>query len=134
MSHQLSLPHSHPPSHLDREHVGLKYLSSYGWDPDGRQGLGRSGQGIRIPLKAKEKHDTAGLGVMLGKEDKDDEGSLGLRKRKERKMPTVEGPPAKKLNAKEVRRLEEQERKKSDKLQRAYYGREDVVRYLGQYE
>lgn len=40
MAHQVCLTHSYPLSHLDRSRQGLKYLSSYGWNPDSRLGLG----------------------------------------------------------------------------------------------
>src|ERR1700749_928263 len=40
IAHQVCLQHVHPPSHLPRSHVGVRYLSSYGWDPDARRGLG----------------------------------------------------------------------------------------------
>ena len=63
IAHMVCFTHSHPPSHLDRSRHGLKYLSSYGWDPDSRQGLGAIGEGIRTPIKAKVKNDTAGLGM-----------------------------------------------------------------------
>lgn len=63
LAHQVCLAHSHPPSHLDRDHAGLKYLASYGWDPDARRGLGATQTGIRVPIKSKIKNDTIGLGV-----------------------------------------------------------------------
>merc|ERR1719160_592997 len=34
LAHQVSLQHSHPPSHLDRSRMGLQTLRSQGWDPD----------------------------------------------------------------------------------------------------
>ncbi|KAA6409189.1 MAG: hypothetical protein FRX48_06742 [Lasallia pustulata] len=70
IAHQVCLTHSHPPSHLDRSRHGLKYLSSYGWDPDSRLGLGAMGSGIRDPVKGKIKNDTAGLGVEKAKTGK----------------------------------------------------------------
>ena len=48
--HQICLQHSYPPSHLDRNHQGLRYLSYHGWDPDSRLGLGLSGKGIKAPV------------------------------------------------------------------------------------
>ena len=67
VTHQLCLPHSYPPSHLDRNRYGLKHLSSYGWDPDSRVGLGASGEGINAPVKVKVKNDTVGLGMVVPK-------------------------------------------------------------------
>ena len=118
LPHQISLPHSHPPSHLPRSHPGLKYLSSYGWDPDSRLGLGITGEGIRVPIKGKVKNDTAGLGVdatikkMAGREAQED-------KRPER------------LHAGKVRRSEEMAKKKAERLRQMFYARDDVERLLG---
>ena len=113
--HQASLPHSHPPSHLPRENIGLKYLSSYGWDPDSRLGLGTTGTGIRVPIKAKEKNDTVGLGINLSKQKKEQHDE-----------------PIRKLNAKEVRRLEEAGKRRGERLRKAFYQRDDVAKYLGE--
>ena len=70
IAHMVCLAHSHPPSHLDRTRQGFKYLSAYGWDPDSRQGLGVTGEGIRAPVKAKMKNDTVGLGVKVKRNKK----------------------------------------------------------------
>ena len=113
LAHQVCVEHSHPPSHLDRTRQGLKYLSAYGWDPDSRLGLGSSGGGIRVPIKATAKHDTVGLGVELP------EG-------KKKVQAVVE-----KLNAKEVRNLEAKDKKRRAKLQQMFYGNDDLERYLG---
>lgn len=118
ISHQLCLEHSHPPSHLPREHVGLKILGSHGWDPDCRLGLGATGEGIRVPIKSKIKNNTAGLGV-------------------ETKQPNAGGifevkasEGVKRLNAKEARLQEEVGRKRAQQLQQNFYG-EDLSKYLG---
>lgn len=114
LAHQVCLVHSHPPSHLDRTRKGLRYLSSYGWDPDSRLGLGAVGQGIRIPIKAKQKNNTLGLGA-------------------ERKLQTQRPPEKKqKLDAKQVRLKEQEARRKREKLQELFYRNDDVERYLGQ--
>jgi hypothetical protein len=60
LAHQLCLEHSHPPSDLDRTSHGMRYLTSHGWDPDARVGLGANAQGIRYPIKARPKYDTVG--------------------------------------------------------------------------
>jgi hypothetical protein len=108
IAHQVCLTHSHPPSHLDREHVGLKYLSSYGWDPDSRQGLGPKGEGIRAPIKAKIKKDTSGLGI-------DVRGDRKVQKQK---------PPLVRLNAKQIRQQELEGKKREAKLRDAFYGKD----------
>ncbi|EEH40223.1 hypothetical protein PAAG_02278 [Paracoccidioides lutzii Pb01] len=118
LAHQVCLPHSHPPSAIDRTRPGFKYLSARGWDPDSRLGLGPQGQGISAPLKPRVKHDTLGLGVKP-------------RKAGEEKAAKGNGKKVEKLNAKQVRKLEEDGKKKGERLREMFYAREDVQRYLG---
>ena len=113
--HQVCLVQSHPPSHLDRTRTGLKYLSSYGWDPDSRLGLGAKGEGIRAPIKGKIKNDTVGLGVKQGQ--------------KKRQM--IEKKEVLKLDAKGLRKKEVEEKKRREKLQELFYGSGDLEKYLG---
>ena len=113
IAHQVCLKHSYPPSHLDRERHGLKYLSSYGWDPDSRLGLGATGEGIRAPIKAKVKNDTVGLGVEL---------------RESKNLPEKK---MERLDAKKVRKTELEDRSKRERLQQIFYGNDDVEKYLG---
>lgn len=113
LAHQVCLQHSYPPSHLDRNRHGLKYLSSYGWDPDSQLGLGASGAGIRVPIKVKAKHDTVGLGVKMSGRD-----------------PMVEGREAK-LDAKGLRRRERGERTRRERLHQMFYANDEVNKYLG---
>ncbi|KAM3067187.1 hypothetical protein ACMFMF_009689 [Clarireedia jacksonii] len=114
LAHQVCLSHSHPPSHLDRNRKGLAYLSSYGWDPDSRRGLGANGQGIQFPIKTKQKDDKLGIGVVLPKE--------GERRKKEK---------PEKLDAGKVRKLYEKDKKRAEKLREMFYRNDDVDRYLG---
>ena len=113
IAHMVCLTHSHTPSHLDRSRHGLKYLSSYGWDPDSRQGLGATGEGIRAPIKAKVKHDTVGLGVKI----------KGNKKPLDAKV--------ERLDAKQVRKKDMEDRRKWDRLQQMFYRNDDVEKYLG---
>ncbi|KAL8669412.1 MAG: hypothetical protein Q9168_006000 [Polycauliona sp. 1 TL-2023] len=113
LAHQSCLEHSHPPSHLDRTRQGLRYLSSYGWDPDARLGLGATGTGIRIPIKPKPKNDTVGLGLVTS--------TSSTR---------VAKPAAKKLDAKKTRKMEERSKKEGEKLRNMFYEREEVGKYL----
>jgi hypothetical protein len=113
LAHQICLTHSHPPSHLDRNRKGLAYLSAYGWDPDARRGLGAEGQGIQFPIKTKPKDDKLGIGVVLPKS--------GEIKKKERTQ---------KLDAGKVRKLQERDKRKGEKLREMFYRSEDVERYL----
>ncbi|KLJ07134.1 hypothetical protein EMPG_17386 [Blastomyces silverae] len=114
LAHQVCLPHSHPPSAVDRTRPGFKYLSAQGWDPDSRLGLGPQGQGISVPLKPRVKHDTLCLGVKPPKP--------GQEKAKTK---------VEKLNAKQVRKLEAEGKKKGERLRAMFYAREDVEKYLG---
>ncbi|KAH8593450.1 hypothetical protein B0O99DRAFT_627222 [Bisporella sp. PMI_857] len=114
LAHQVCLEHSHPPSHLDRKRKGLAYLSSYGWDPDSRLGLGAEGQGIRIPIKAKPKDDKLGIGVVLP-----DLSEIPKRVKTE------------KLDAGKVRKMYEKDKRKGERLRNLFYGNDDVERYLG---
>ena len=114
IAHQACLPHTHPPSALDRRRRGLAYLESYGWDPDGRRGLGaaRSG-GMLFPIKPKEKRDRAGVGApepVAKKEAK---------------------PKVQKLNAKQARKLAAKDKEARERLQRLFYADGQVEKYLG---
>ncbi|KAH8795075.1 hypothetical protein F5882DRAFT_288424 [Hyaloscypha sp. PMI_1271] len=113
LAHQVCLTHSHPPSHLDRNRKGLAYLSSYGWDPDARVGLGASGQGIQYPIKSKPKDDKLGIGVVLPKE--------ADRRKKEK---------VEKLDAGKIRKLHEKDKKKAERLREMFYRNDDVEQYL----
>ncbi|KUJ07048.1 uncharacterized protein LY89DRAFT_712331 [Mollisia scopiformis] len=93
---------------------GLTYLSAYGWDPDSRRGLGAEGQGIQFPIKSKPKDDKLGIGVVLPKE--------GDRMKKVK---------PEKLDAGKVRKLQEKDKKKAERLREMFYRNDDVERYLG---
>lgn len=114
LAHQVCLTHSHPPSHLDRGHMGLKYLSSFGWDPDARSGLGATGAGILVPVKSKTKNDTVGLGVNHSDHTR-------VQKVAKEKL---------RLNAKQVRKQEAEGKKRELQLRNAFYGN-DLEDYLG---
>lgn len=116
IAHQVCLTHSYPPSHLDRNRPGVKYLSSYGWDPDSRLGLGATGEGILNPIKGMPKYDTVGLGVDAKGEGK----KKGLVTKK-----------VEKLDAGRVRKEEERGQRKGERLREMFYSNDDVERYLG---
>lgn len=121
LAHQVCLTHSHPPSHLDRSRAGLRYLSTYGWNPDSRLGLGAPGrEGIREPLKGRIKNDTAGLGVGL-----DADGD---------RIRAPPPPPKKvqKLNAKQVRKESVEAQRRADKMRNMFFQSDDVLKYLGE--
>lgn len=113
--HQVCLTHSHPPSALDRNRMGLSVLEAAGWDPDARTGLGAAGQGVQYPIKVKPKEDRLGVGVVVPKD-------FQVKKQKEK---------PKMLDAKKVRKMAVEDRKRTDKLQQQIFGRVDLEKYLG---
>ncbi|EXJ63475.1 uncharacterized protein A1O5_11524 [Cladophialophora psammophila CBS 110553] len=121
IAHQVCLKHSHPPSSLDRERVGLRYLSTYGWDPDSRRGLGARQEGIRVPIKAKAKNDTVGLRETVDEDTK----KLAKKKMKVQKEDKIV-----KLSAKQVRIKDDEAKKRAEKLRQMFYG-PDLEKYLG---
>lgn len=116
IAHQVCIAHSHPPSALDRNRMGLAVLENQGWDPDARTGLGAAGQGVQFPLKAKPKDDHLGLGVVVPKDY--------FRARRDKEKPKL-------LDAKKVRKMAADDRKRTDKLQQQIFGNVDLERYLG---
>lgn len=112
IAHQISLQHSFPPSHVDRERKGLAVLQDHGWDPDSRLGLGAKGEGILQPIKAVDNPHKAGVGARLAP-----------AKIKEKPV---------KLDAGKVRRLEQEGKKKAERLRNSFYMSDDVQKYLGE--
>lgn len=128
LAHQLSLPHSHPPSSLPPNRTGVRMLRDQGWDPDARTGLGARGEGIRYPIKAKEKNDKLGIGATMPKSKRDilelnrDVGQAKTRKEKENEK----GKKGKGW----VKKTAEEEKRRSDRLQQLFYESEEVTKYL----
>ncbi|KAK4231384.1 protein pxr1 [Podospora fimiseda] len=112
-AHQVCLPHSHPPSALDRTRMGLNYLATHGWDPDSRKGLGFEQQGIQYPIKAKVKDNKLGLGIEIPK---------GIPPPKERE---------KLLDAKQVRKMVAKDKRKAERLHKELFGDNKLEKYLG---
>lgn len=119
LAHQVSLPHSHPPSHIDRHRLGLSYLKTYGWDPDSRTGLGASGQGSRFPVKTAQKYDKLGVGAEVPR----GVGARGSGRVEKEKRKT-------RLDAGATRRGMKKEEEKMRGLREEVYGRVDVERLL----
>ncbi|KAK1522163.1 G-patch domain-containing protein [Colletotrichum costaricense] len=115
IAHQVCLTHSHPPSALDRSRMGLTYLSSHGWDPDSRKGLGAEEQGMQYPLKTRPKEDKYGLGLKIPK---------GIQGRIEKKKPQM-------LDAKQCRKKADEDKRKAERLREMFYASEDIDKYLG---
>ncbi|KAH6635384.1 hypothetical protein B0J18DRAFT_472492 [Chaetomium sp. MPI-SDFR-AT-0129] len=115
LAHQLCLPHSHPPSALDRTRMGLSYLAAHGWDPDARSGLGAAQQGIAYPVKAKVKDDVLGVGMVVSKREKEGAKKNGGRL----------------LDAGKVRKMVGEERRRGERIREELFGDGRVERYLG---
>ncbi|KAH8889815.1 hypothetical protein GQ53DRAFT_608505, partial [Thozetella sp. PMI_491] len=113
LAHQICVPHSHPPSALDRSRMGLAVLQSHGWDPDSRKGLGAGQQGIQFPVKARPKDDTTGIGIVVPK-------SLPPREKK----PQL-------LDAGKVRKQYSEDKKKAATIRRQLFGDDRLEKYLG---
>jgi hypothetical protein len=120
-AHQAALPRAPIPSAIDRTRMGLKYMSKHGFDVDARVGLGVSGQGMLFPLVPKEKRDKFGLGI--DKKEHEKKRALGGASAADVK----EG----RLDAGKIRKLAKVERKRHDKLQKMFYGNDEVEKYLG---
>jgi hypothetical protein len=102
-----------PPSALDRSRMGVRTLTSQGWDMDAHEGLGREREGIRHPIKVKEKSDKLGIGATT------------LRPQDKKK----EKPP-RPINKKELKRHRAKEQQRNERLQREILGGVDVEKYL----
>lgn len=138
LPHQLRLPHSHPPSALDRTRKGLIILRDQGWDPDDRLGLGSQGEGRLYPVKGVEKRDREGVGSRLLRDDDDDDRAGSKRRQlrgggeKRRELEDLwQREGATKLDAGKVRKMESLGKKKAEALREAFYQSEEVQRYLG---
>jgi len=68
---------------------------------------------MRFPIKTKPKEDKFGIGLVLPKE-------AFMKKKKEAK-----------LDAGKVRKLQEKDKKKAERLREMFYRNDDVERYLG---
>lgn len=121
LAHQVCLPHAHPPSALDRRRKGVAILQSYGWNPDERRGLGVEEAGILHPIKVSEKRDRLGLAEKV-----DDEQSAKLKHNKAPKK-----REARRLDAGKIRKLDDQARRRDDKLREMFYRDNEVEKYLG---
>lgn len=121
-AHQAALPQAPTPSAIDRTRMGLKYMSKHGYDVDARVGLGASGQGMLFPLVPKEKRDKLGLGI--DKKEHEKKRALGGAS----KADVKEG----RLDAGKIKKLAQVQKKKDAKLQRMFYGNDEVEKYLGQ--
>lgn len=98
-------------------------MQSYGWDVDARVGLGAHGEGMLFPLVPKEKRDKLGLGV----DRKAEERRRGLMKGR-----GVARQGEISLDAGKIQKLAKVEKRKHDKLQRMFYGNDEVEKYLGE--
>jgi len=121
-AHQAALPRSAIPSAIDRSRMGLKYMEKHGYDVDARVGLGAAGQGMLFPLVPKEKRDKLGLGI--DKKDHTKRRALGGATAFEVRQG--------KLDAGKVQKLAKVEKRRHAKLQKLFYGNDEVEKYLEQ--
>lgn len=133
LAHQASLPHSHPPSALDRRRMGLAYLSARGWDPDARRGLGAAGQGIQFPLKARRvKEDRLGLGLQTTRMTQRTplpDGNKGQGRPSSRDE--KKNQPQLLLDAKKVRKMAREDRRRAERVREELFGDGRLEKYLG---
>jgi hypothetical protein len=124
-AHQAALPRTPVPSAIDRTRMGLKYMQNYGFDIDARVGLGARGEGMLFPLVPKEKRDKLGLGI----DKKAEERRKGLAKGR-----GVAQAGEIRLDAGKIQKLAKVEKRKHARLQRMFYGNDEVEKYLGELE
>jgi hypothetical protein len=72
---------------------------------------------------SKEKRDTVGLGVNLN----NDEPTL----KKKKKKPAEKSKPVERLDAGKIRKLEQNNKEKHERLQTLFYSNDEVDKYLG---
>lgn len=97
-------------------------MKKQGYDVDARVGLGANGQGILFPIVPKEKKDKLGLGA-----DRQD-----YKKKKVFGGASAADVRQGMLDAGKVRKLAKIDKRKHEKLQRMFYGNDEVEKYLGQ--
>lgn len=105
--HQARLPHSHPPSAIDRSRKGLSILENHGWDADSRKGLGASQQGTPFPIKPKAKDDTRGVG-----------------------MPPARADPRAKITKRTPKQQATDEKIKTARIRNELWGNDKIEKYL----
>ena len=127
IAHQVCMSHSHPPSALDRSRMGMGVLRSQGWDPDARRGLGASQQGIQFPLKARPKDDTLGIGAEAPR----DLSAPADNSRKKKKKGEGQKKARQTYDAKRVRKMVADDRRRTERLRERIFGNSDVEKYLG---
>ncbi|CAK7263086.1 hypothetical protein SEPCBS57363_000389 [Sporothrix epigloea] len=116
--HQVSLDHSKPPSALDRNRFGLAIMSAHGWDPDSGRGLGVNQQGMPYPVEARLRPERQALG--------DTTSVNGIKGHSSPRR------PAHKRNhtRKQLRAMEEDRRRRHDRLREQIMGSRDLDKYL----
>lgn len=123
IAHQVCLPHAHPPSSIDRRRKGVAMMTTHGWDPDQRHGLGSTGQGILYPVVAREKVDKYGVGLVSSALDDTSTSTKAVKPARKREAP-------RNLDAGKVRARHDQQKKDDQRMREGFYGDEDVQKYL----
>ncbi|CAK7565542.1 MAG: hypothetical protein SEPTF4163_003459 [Sporothrix epigloea] len=125
--HQVSLDHSKPPSALDRSRFGLAIMSAHGWDPDSGRGLGANQQGMPYPVEARLRPERQALG------DASANGTKGhsSTRRSAGTAPLDQAPAHKRHHTrKQLRAMEEDRRRRHDRLREQIMGSRDLDKYL----
>ncbi|CAK7232914.1 hypothetical protein SBRCBS47491_008431 [Sporothrix bragantina] len=122
--HQVSLDHSKPPSALNRSRFGLAIMSAQGWDPDSGRGLGVDQQGMPYPIEARLRPERQALG----------NPPSSSQSSRSRPTGTAASDPAparnRKYTRKQLRAMEEDRRRRHDRLREQIMGSRDLDKYL----
>ncbi len=121
--HQVALGHSKPPSALDRSRFGLAVMAAQGWDPDSGLGLGRDQQGMPYPIRARARPDRQALGA-----DAPRDGDIASPSSSATVPSTAAGVPQN--SRKHRRKMEEDRRRRHDRLREQIMGNRDLDKYL----
>ncbi|CAK7237407.1 hypothetical protein SCUCBS95973_009948 [Sporothrix curviconia] len=124
--HQVSLDHSKPPSALNRSRFGLAIMSAQGWDPDSGRGLGADQQGMAYPIEARLRPERQALGNAASSSRCRPAGGTTA-------AAAASGPAPARNRAytrKQLRAMEEDRRRRHDRLREQIMGSRDLDKYL----
>ncbi|KIH90307.1 hypothetical protein SPBR_00971 [Sporothrix brasiliensis 5110] len=121
--HQVALDHSKPPSSLNRGRLGLAIMSAQGWDPDSGRGLGADQQGMPYPIEAKLRPERQALG---------NGPAPSSSESRSRSSGSAASAPTRnrKHTRKQLRAMEEDRRRRYDRLREQIMGNKDLDKYL----
>lgn len=123
--HQVALDHSKPPSALNRGRFGLAIMSAQGWDPDSGRGLGADQQGMPYPIEARLRPERQALGSQPTPSP-----STARPSGSAVAAPTSALTRNRKYTRKQLRAMEEDRRRRHDRLREQIMGNRDLDKYL----